>query len=155
MLESLWNSKEQKLTVYTGKPLGYNANAQNRQDNQQSIWQRFIAMHKLAKIACYPGGPPSYSSIMVFNEMFLSVLNRYWLCSAHKIVSPRPPGPRAFGSASAWTHWAPAASCKPELQLQAGATAGEMLLFQWAAARGVEGVDICCSEHALLSCLEL
>ncbi len=34
-------------------------------------------MPKLAEIASYPGNPPAYASIMVFDGMFLSVPNRF------------------------------------------------------------------------------
>ena len=68
-------------------------------------------MHQLAEIVSYPGNPPTYASIMVFDGMFLSVSNRFWFCSAQEMVTviSRPPGPRAFGLASACTSWAPAA----------------------------------------------
>jgi hypothetical protein len=67
-------------------------------------------LHKLAKIASSPGNPPTYASINVFNGLFSSVSKRFWLCSAQKMVISRPPGPRAFGLASACMYWAPAAA---------------------------------------------
>lgn len=49
-------------------------------------------MHKLAEIASYPGNPPAYASIMVFDGMFVSVSNRFWLCSFHNgDLSPTRP----------------------------------------------------------------
>ena len=51
--------------------------------------------------------------LVVFDGMFLSVSNRFWFCSTQEIVISRPPGPRAFGLASACTSWAPAAVPMP------------------------------------------
>ena len=39
-------------------------------------------MHQLVEIASYPGNPPTYASTIVFDGMFSSVSNRFWLCSA-------------------------------------------------------------------------
>lgn len=66
-------------------------------------------MHKLAEIASYPGNPPAYASIMVFDGMFLSVPNRFWLCSVHNgDISPHPA--RALSASLRPALWAPAAS---------------------------------------------
>jgi hypothetical protein len=67
-------------------------------------------LHKLAKIASSPGNPATYASINVFDGLFSSVSIRFWLCSSQKMVISRPPGPRAFGLASACIYWAPAAA---------------------------------------------
>ncbi len=106
------NSEEQMMTLCTGKPLRSTANAQIRRD-QQLICQRFITMHRLAEIASYPGNPPAYASISVFDGMFSSVSNRSWFCSAHNIVSSHPPGPRDLGLASACTQWPPCLLPRP------------------------------------------
>ncbi len=55
-------------------------------------------MHQLVEIASYPGNPPTCASTIVFDEFFSSVTNRFWFCSAHKIVISCPPGPRALAS---------------------------------------------------------
>ncbi len=63
-------SEELRLTIYfQGKPLSSTANAQNRQDNQQSIDKDLIQRTKLAVIASYPGNPPAYASFIVYHSL--------------------------------------------------------------------------------------
>jgi hypothetical protein len=62
-------------------------------------------MHRLVEIASSQGNLPTHASNMIFDGLFSSVSNRFWLCSAHNIVISRPLCPRILGLASAYTLW--------------------------------------------------
>ena len=70
-------------------------------------------MHRLVEIASYPGNPPTYAPITVFDGKFSSVSTVFGCAALTRPASFRP----LFGLHS---HWAPASVPIPELRLPAG-----------------------------------
>ena len=81
-------------------------------------------MHKLAEISSYPGNPPTYASIMVFDGLFSSVFHPLLVMQRHLPTRPACSRPR-FGLHSQGSGCRAHAS---ELQLPAGQL---VLLNQW------------------------